>query len=163
MWKQFWGIWPTCKHSVEIHGGAPGVTCNFCGKSFVDDDKLKNHKSEQHEHKSDREKSKKSKDFKCSKCNKIIRTSIGVERHTELFCEECKKCLPERPSFDIHMGVHHNQSNKTDIYVCERCEKSYEGEEKYSAHYCNPQPPQTIHCDQCPFTAKCVRDIANQT
>ena len=52
---------------------------------------------------------------KCQKCDKIIRTTSGRERHLEIYCEKCEKCLPERTSFNIHNGVHHAERDKTEI------------------------------------------------
>ena len=65
------------------------------------------------------------------------------------------------------MGVHHKPSvrpeteEKDEVYICERCEKSYEGLQKLNSHFCDPRPPQKIHCEQCPYVTSSVGDIAN--
>ena len=79
------------------------------------------------------------KDFQCAKCNKTVRTNIGIKRHAELYCEECKLCLPERVSFDIHMGVNHKEK---DSYTCERCGKTFKGLQNYENLPLNPYPYQ---------------------
>ena len=77
-----------------------------------------------------------------------MRTNIGIKRHTELYCEECKLCLPERVSFDIHMGVNHKEK---DLYICEICgKKTFEGLQNYENHHCD----QTTYfqCEKCSTT-----------
>ena len=69
-------------------------------------------------------------DEQCSKCGKIVRTNRGRDRHTQLYCGDCQVCLPERTSFDIHMGVQHGSSRKEDeeepiVVVCELCNQSF--------------------------------------
>ena len=56
------------------------------------------------------------------------------------------------------MGVFHKPSSdssqtkvKNDLYICERCEKTYEGLQELNNHFCEPRPPQSIHCEQCPY------------
>ena len=53
-------------------------------------------------------------DEQCSKCGKIVRTNTGRDRHTQLYCGDCELSLPERTSFDIHMGVLHKSSRNED-------------------------------------------------
>ena len=79
------------KHSIDKHNYAPGVECNSCKMGFVDDAKLKSHMEETHSSSDSNENV--SKDFQCVLCNKIIMTTIGIERHKELYCEECEKEL----------------------------------------------------------------------
>ena len=140
------------KHSIDKHGEAPGIKCGQCGKGFIDNTMLDKHVSEEHNCKQPK------KDYQCSLCQKVIRTQLGVERHAELFCEECRKCSSERTSFNNHMGVFHKPSSdssqtkvKNDLYICERCEKTYEGLQELNNHFCDPRPAQSIHCEQCPY------------
>ena len=71
-------------------------------------------------------KAQKQPDFQCSKCNKIIRTNIGITRHSELFCEQYNECSPERTSFDNHMGVKHKDK---DPFMCGKCKTSFDVEQ----------------------------------
>ena len=141
------------KHSIEKHGEAPGVKCGQCERGFIDQDTLERHVKDEHEIITKEEENISEKDYQCSLCNKIIRTKTGIERHEELYCEECKKCSSERTSFRNHNGVYHKPTSTSDtennIYICERCEKSYDGIQNLNNHFCDPRPPQTIRCEQC--------------
>ena len=137
------------KHSVKEHGQSAGVKCNVCEKRFVDYRALETHIEE--EHGSVHVLEKNQVNFKCSRCNKIIRTKIGEQRHNELFCEECGKCSSERVSFDIHNAVHHEP---TDLLTSDRCEKTYEGNKNTMNHQCDPKPTQNIYCERCPYISK---------
>jgi hypothetical protein len=92
------------KHSIDKYGELLGVTCVYCGDSLASNEQLKKHNEDVH-NKTNQD-NKKRMDFKCTLCQKVIRTNIGIIRHTELFCKQCKKCSPERTSFDLHMGSH---------------------------------------------------------
>ena len=59
---------------------------------------------------------------RCTKCNKIIRTEIGLNRHEELFCKICKECQNDRISFDIHMRMNHHHTNH---FKCNKCEEVF--------------------------------------
>jgi hypothetical protein len=94
------------------------------------------------------ESSEKQPDYQCSKCQKTIRTQIGVLRHKELYCKQCEECSPERVSFDIHMGVNHDR----DIpFKCSNCGKELAEELDINNHRCDPTPLK-IMCKKCSFT-----------
>ena len=87
----------------------------------------------------------KQQDNKCSKCEKTIRTDIGFVRHTELYCEQCKECLSDRISFDIHMGVSHTKSQSFD---CKACEKTFDVELDLNTHKCEVYQ-ERFPCHKC--------------
>ena len=146
------------KHSVEKHGQAPGVKCSICEKGFADNKTLDNHIEEEHAMENVLTQERNEPTFKCSKCSKVIRTKIGIKRHTELFCEECEKCSAERVSFDIHNEVYHRTP---DSYNCDRCEKTFKVQNQLNNHSCHTRAPQNIFCEKCPFISKSIDDIIN--
>ena len=81
---------------------------------------------------------------KCNKCDKIIRTKIAQERHRELYCEKCEKCLSERVNFNLHMDLLHKENEQ---YTCERCEKEVTSLMELQNHLCEPTPE--FECIEC--------------
>ena len=61
------------------------------------------------------------------------------------------------------MGVHHKNLNekqdKTSVYDCKRCEKTFEDQIKLDTHLCDPRPVQIIQCEQCDFKSDSVSVI----
>ena len=151
------------EHSVEKHEQILGIKCRNCDKSFPDSKLLQTHEKEEHEVDEMIIQDSKQPDFKCSLCGKVIRTKIGIQRHAELFCDECKKCSAERVSFDIHNELHRRNPR----FKCEECDFSTEDNTSLISHV------QTIHnvvkidikvedqakinCEQCEY--KCRLNI----
>jgi hypothetical protein len=143
------------------YGVTLGVACVYCNDTLADNDQLKKHNDDVH--------NKRSTDFKCSLCQKIIRTNIGIERHTELFCEKCRKCSPERTSFDLHMGTHKSKSDqenpvpknmnkRMDPFICELCGQKFPEIGELNKHECGDTVPVT-RCDECDFSSNKVPEI----
>ena len=83
------------KHSIDKYGVIIGVNCAYCNETLAGDDQLKKHNEDVH-NTVNQDLNKRRTDFKCSLCQKVIRTNIGIERHTELFCEQCKKLFTRK-------------------------------------------------------------------
>ena len=77
----------------------------------------------------------------------LFMPNIGIERHTELFCEQCRKCSSERTSFDLHMGTHQPKSDKSnplpgkknrmgDPLICKLCCETFPEIRKLKKHEC---------------------------
>ena len=106
------------EHSVAKHDEVPGIKCDRCDKSFPDYEAIGKHVVELHTFDEVNTQELKQSDFKCSLCGKVIRTKLGIQRHVELFCEECQKCSAERVSFDIHKKLHTIKP----VLKCEKCD-----------------------------------------
>ena len=156
------------KHFVKEHGQVTGEICWTCDKRFADSQSVQKHVKEEHENAENiRNQEMNQSDFICSLCGKVIRTSLGVNRHKELFCSECKKCSAERVSFDIHKQLHKIKPT----WKCERCEFTTIDELSFNTHV------QTIHkvikidinvedqiefkCDQCEYKCRLNRQLKN--
>ena len=86
-------------------------------------------------------------DSKCQKCDKVIRTKSGRNRHLETFCEQCEKCLPERISFNIHNEVYHVNS-------CSKCNLVFDSTlslewHRETEHETEIVVLQEIKCKEC--------------
>ena len=59
-------------------------------------------------------------DFECLKCKKIIRTNIGIVRHSELYCEQCDECSSE---FCNNVGptIHKQSIHEKIKFPCHMC------------------------------------------
>ena len=91
--------------------------CSKCPFAFTEMMDLESHNEIKHMKKDDAvgsEPNSRKQDYKCSRCNKTIRTKIGIARHSELYCEQCKECSSEHVSFDIHMGIKHRKGQPFD-------------------------------------------------
>ena len=149
------------EHSEIKHGQVTGRKCGTCDKSFVDSQAVEKHIADKHKaieniNLQELEQS----DFKCSLCGKIIRTSLGVQRHEELYCNECEKCSPERVSFDIHKQLHKIKP----ILKCEKCEFTTIDETILKSHIQTTHKvikidtkvtePIRFRCDECEYKCK---------
>ena len=110
--------------------------CTICEFKAIDLRNLKLHTETYHPDHNEHEEI-------CLKCNKIIRTNSGAQRHAETYCTICEECLPERVAFDIHMKVKHTPLS---LIECTRCEKIFESQEELEVHN---KTHVTIKCDKC--------------
>ena len=98
------------------------ISCDYKTNVF---DNLRDHIFTNHKQKVGNVKT----DDQCFKCGKSVKTELGKARHAELYCTECEVCLPERISFDIHMGVEHRDSGKHNEEMkklrCKFCNKTF--------------------------------------
>ena len=131
------------KHSMDKYGEPLGISCTFCGDALADKDQLEKHKEDVHN--TEKQTTKRHTDFRCALCQKIIRTNIGIQRHSQLFCEQCKKCSPERTTFDLHMGAH---------LRCDECKLTFNSEldlERHIEKGHEPNPSLSHKCINCSF------------
>ena len=149
------------KHTEKQHGKVTGEKRGNCDKSFRDSQGVEKHAEEEHTTiKNINLQESKQCDSECSLCSKIIRTSLGVQRHEELYCNECEKCSPERVSFDIHKQLHKIKP----ILKCEKCEFTTIDEPILKSHIQTTHKvikidmkvtePIEFKCDECEYKCK---------
>ena len=163
--------------STELESKSNEVLCNFCARSFPNQEKLKKHFYNVHhasknkfecfdckklfssqtfllKHKSSDHKEVK----KCAICLKLFKTiaeyKLHIKRHEEIQCELCGKTSSNKFNYERHLLLH-DQTDQTKKFNCELCQKRFSLKHQLDRH----KLIHAIKINQLVFCPNCNRSF----
>jgi len=139
-------------------------TCPMCNEHFEGKRNLENHIKTNHM----------GQRFECNKCDKVYKTSGGLNLHQsqgcgnarKVFkCDECDKEYASKNGLDDHKLRKHGSGQvplpKARLRMCELCGKEVTDGNGYRYHMAAYHSTETFKCDQCDMVFKVRAKLVN--
>ncbi|CAG9790687.1 unnamed protein product [Diatraea saccharalis] len=134
-------------HTNSVHANVKEVTCDFCGKNFLNKKKLNNHIFYTHP--------KTEENAICGICSKVFKTKYRLKLHIRTVHPEgknvkCPDCMKEFKS-DMLLQRHIKWAHPTDgmTYRCQECGRVLPSIYCYKKHLKNVHGLGNIKCEHC--------------
>lgn len=125
-----------------LYGAREGLSCNICGKNFLDDNKLRKHEKL---HSAERP-------FGCEICTKAFTTHAHLKEHLKIHtgfkpyrCEVCGKSFIRAPDLKKHERVHSNERP----FACQMCDKAFKHKSHLKDHERRHRGEKPFVCQSC--------------
>ncbi len=130
------------KFEYLLYGHRDQLACQVCGKSFVDENRLRKHEKL---HSADRP-------FVCEICTKAFTTQAHLKEHLKIHtgfkpyrCEACGKSFIRAPDLKKHERVHSNERP----FSCQMCEKAFKHKSHLKDHERRHRGEKPFVCGSC--------------
>ncbi len=130
------------KFEYLLYGHRDQLACQVCGKSFVDENRLRKHEKL---HSADRP-------FVCEICTKAFTTQAHLKEHLKIHtgfkpyrCDACGKSFIRAPDLKKHERVHSNERP----FSCQMCEKAFKHKSHLKDHERRHRGEKPFVCGSC--------------
>lgn len=133
---------PDIKFEYLLYGHREALSCQVCGKNFLDENRLRKHEKL---HSADRP-------FACEICSKAFTTHAHLKEHLKIHtgfkpyrCEMCGKSFIRAPDLKKHERVHSNERP----FSCQMCDKAFKHKSHLKDHERRHRGEKPFVCSSC--------------